>query len=39
MVPLDVLVNNAAMAFKDGGPTPLGRQSWPTIDTSYRNMG
>ena len=38
MAPLDVLVNNAAMAFKGGGPTPLGGQSWPTIDTSYRNM-
>jgi carbonyl reductase 1 len=33
---LDVLVNNAAMAFKGRDPTPFGLQSRPTIDTNYR---
>ncbi len=33
---LDVLVNNAAMAFKGDDPTPFGGQSRPTIDTNYR---
>lgn len=33
---LDVLVNNAAIAFKGDDPTPFGGQSRPTIDTNYR---
>ena len=32
---LDVLVNNAAIAFKGDDPTPFGGQSRPTIDTNY----
>lgn len=33
---LDILVNNAAIAFKGDDPTPFGGQSRPTIDTNYR---
>jgi carbonyl reductase 1 len=32
---LDVLVNNAGMAYKGSDPTPFGMQSRRTIDTNY----
>ncbi|KAL3929055.1 MAG: hypothetical protein SGPRY_002118 [Prymnesium sp.] len=33
---LDVLVNNAAIAFKGSDPTPFEKQTAPTLDTNYR---
>ena len=33
---LDVLVNNAGMAYKGSDPTPFGMQSRRTMDTNYR---
>ena len=32
---LDVLVNNAAIAFKGNDPTPFGLQSRPTVNVNY----
>ncbi|KAL7568782.1 hypothetical protein ACA910_018711 [Epithemia clementina (nom. ined.)] len=32
----DVLVNNAAMAFKNADPTPFAQQTKPTLDVNYR---
>ena len=33
---LDVLVNNAAMAYKGADPTPFERQCQPTLDVNFR---
>lgn len=33
---LDVLVNNAAIAFKDSDPTPFAEQTAPTLNINYR---
>lgn len=33
---LDVLVNNAAMAFKAADPTPFEQQTKPTLDVNFR---
>ena len=32
---IDILVNNAAIAFKGSDPTPFAQQAWPTINTNY----
>ena len=32
---IDVLVNNAAVAFKDSDPTPFQRQARPTLQTNF----
>lgn len=33
---IDVLVNNAAIAFKNADPTPFEQQTRPTLDINYR---
>jgi len=33
--PVDILVNNAAIAFKDSDPTPFSQQSKPTLKTNF----
>ena len=33
---VDVLVNNAGMAFKGADPTPFAQQTKPTLDVNYR---
>ena len=33
---VDVLINNAGMAFKNADPTPFEQQCKPTLDVNFR---